>query len=552
MKKIWLKQYQEGVPAEVDPDFYSSLADLFIKSCDKYADRPAFRNFDAEISYRELSQLSSAFAAYLQQGLGLKKGDRVAIMLPNVFQYPVVLFGVLLAGLIAVNVNPLYTAPELIHQVNDAGAQTIIVLANFAHTVQEALPQTQLKNIIVTQVGDLLPWPKALVVNFVVQYFKKAIPSWFIPNAVRLKTALQQGKKFSFSPVTLNGEDIAFLQYTGGTTGVAKGAVLTHRNLIANVEQIAAWTKPVLTEGKEIIITPLPMYHVFSLTANCLFFLSCGAMNVLITNPRDIPGLIAELKKVPYTCITGVNTLFNALLNNRDFAKLDFRRLKIALGGGAAITSSVAERWQRVTGKVLLEGYGLTETSPLVCVNPFNLTTYNGSVGLPAPSTDVCIRDEAGKDLPLCQIGELCVKGPQVMKEYWHHPEETRKVFTEDGWLLTGDIARMDEHGFVYLVDRKKDLILVSGFNVYPNEIEEVIASHPGVLEVAVIAVPDTVTGEAVKAFVVRKDPNLTEGDLRAFCRTQLTSYKRPKYIEFRDALPKSPVGKVLRRLLRD
>lgn len=551
MEKIWLKQYQQGVPAEIDPDVYFSIADLFTKSCKKYAERPAFRNFDHQITYAELLRESEAFAAYLQRKLDLKKGDRIAIMLPNTLQYPIALFGAFLAGLVVVNINPLYTAPELIHQINDSGAETIVVLTNFAHVVQKAAPHTALKNIIITGMGDLLPWPKSLLVNLVVKYVKKLVPNWTFKKAISFKKILSEGKELRLNPVAINGEDIAFLQYTGGTTGVAKGAMLTHRNIIANVQQVVAWVKPNLVEGNEIIVTPLPLYHIFSLTANCLSFVCYGAMNLLITNPRDIPSFIGDLKKVPFTALTGVNTLFNALLNNADFAKLNFKTLKIALGGGAAVQKTVAEHWHEVTGKILYEGYGLTETSPVVTVIPLNYPHYNGSIGLPIPSTDISIRNDKGEEVSLGEVGELCVKGPQVMKGYWKNPDETRKILTEDGWLLTGDIARVDPEGFVYLVDRKKDIILVSGFNVYPNEIEGVLASHPAVLEVAVIGVPDPISGEAVKAFVVRKDEAVTSEELRAYCRERLTGYKIPKTIEFRETLPKSPIGKVLRRLLR-
>lgn len=551
MNKVWLQQYQHGVPAEINPDIYSSLVELFNNNCVKFADKPALSNFGSVLTYQEFARLSNCFAAYLQQKLHLKKGDRIALMMPNSLQYPIVLFGVLLAGLVIVNVNPLYTAPEFIHQINDAGAETIIVLANFAHLVAETLPQTKLKNIIVTELGDLFAWPKSLLMNFIVKHVKKMVPAYHFANAIPFKNIMQEGALLNFVPVAVTGDDIAFLQYTGGTTGVAKGAILTHRNMVANVEQVAAWVQPILQAGQEKIITALPLYHIFSLTANCLVFLHFGALNILITNPRDIPRFVAELKKTKFTAITGVNTLFNALLNNADFAKVDFSQMKISLGGGAAVQKSVAERWKAVTGRALLEGYGLTETSPVVCVCPMNMTEYNGSIGLPIPSTDITIRDADGKDMPLGEAGELCVKGPQVMRGYWQHPEETKKVFTEDGWLLTGDIAKVDEQGFVYIVDRKKDMILVSGFNVYPNEIEEVIAGFPGVLEVAVIGVPSNNSGEKIKAFVVRKDPGLTADALLQYCRQNLTAYKIPKLIEFRDSLPKSPVGKVLRRLLK-
>lgn len=553
MDKIWLKHYQAGVPAQINPDAYPSLNALFEECCARFADKKALSNFGVHLHYRELASLSSLFAAFLQQKLGLKKGDRFAIMLPNSLQYFIALFGALRAGLIVVNVNPLYTSFELAHQVTDAGADSIIVMANFAHTVQEALQlKTPLKNIIVTELGDLFPWPKRWLVNFVVKNIRKAIPKWSIPNATSFRHAMSCARKLSFKPVSLNGNDIAFFQYTGGTTGVPKAAMLSHRNLIANIEQIKAWGKPLLAEGEEIVITPLPLYHIFSLTANALAMFPFGVFNILITNPKDIPSFVKVLKKVPFTLITGVNTLFDALLHNPDFIKLDFSHLKIALGGGTAIQKSVADHWQQVTGKMLYEGYGLTEASPVVCVMPFNLKVQNGSIGLPIPSTDILLRDASGKEVPLGESGELCVKGPQVMQSYWNQPAETNKAFSPDGWLLTGDIARLDEQGFVYLIDRKKDLILVSGFNVYPNEIEDTLKSHPGVQEAAVVGIPDQKTGEAIVAFIVRDDPALTAEELIKFCREHLTGYKIPHQIEFRDTLPKSPVGKVLRRALRE
>lgn len=551
MDKVWLQHYQAGVPAKINPDAYSSLVAMFHESCEKFADHPAFSNLGTVITYRELAQLSQHFAAYLQQQLGLAKGDRIAIMLPNILQYPVVLFGALQAGLTVVNVNPLYTPPELAHQLQDSDAQTIVVLANFAHTVQSALPEIKLKNIIVTEIGDLFSWAKGLIVNSAVKYLKRMVPAWDLPGHILFKETLKIGEEKNFSPVTVSGDDLAFLQYTGGTTGIAKGAMLTHRNMVANVEQVVAWVRPAMVEGKEIIVTPLPLYHIFSLTANCLSFLCFGALNVLITNPRDISGFVKELKNIPFTALTGVNTLFNALLNNTDFINLNFSSLKVALGGGAAVQKSVAARWQAVTGKVLLEGYGLTEASPVVCVMPLNLTVYNGSIGLPISSTEITLLDDNGNTVTTGQRGELCVKGPQVMRGYWQRPDETQLVFTPEGWLRTGDIAQVDEEGFVYLVERKKDMILVSGFNVYPTEIEEIIAAHPGVMEVAVVGVPDVNSGEAVKAFVVRKDPNLTVEQLLDYCREHLTGYKLPRHIEFRETLPKSPVGKVLRRMLR-
>ncbi len=552
MDKVWLKSYQEGVPAEINPDAYPSLVALFDECCAKFADKRALGNLGTYLRYRELSDLSRAFAAFLQQKLGLKKGDRFAIMLPNTFQYYVALFGALRAGLIIVNVNPMYTAYELVHQVSDAGAETIIVLANFAHTVQRALVlNAPLKNIIVTELGDLFPLPKALLTDFVVKYIQRKIPAWSIPNAIFFKDAMARGRKLNLENVVLKGSDIAFFQYTGGTTGIPKAAMLSHRNMIANVGQIAAWVRPVLIEGEETIVTPLPLYHIFSLTANGLTLLHFGALNILITNPRDIPHFIAGLKKIPFSVITGVNTLFNALLNNSHFSELDFSRLKIGLGGGAAIQKSVADSWYKVTGKMLFEGYGLTEASPVVAIMPFNLKVHNSSIGLPVPSTEISLRDDEGKEVPIGEAGQLWVKGPQVMQGYWNQPEETRKAFSTDGWLLTGDVARIDEQGFLYLVDRKKDVILVSGFNVYPNEIEDVLASHPGVFEAAVIGVSDEKTGEAIKAFIVLKEPALSIDELLAYCRERLTKYKIPKHIEFRESLPKTAIGKVSRLKLR-
>lgn len=551
MDKIWLKYYQEGVPAEINVDAYSSLVELFEQCCHKFKDLPAFRNFGSEINYQELDTLSGAFAAYLQQKLGCQKGERVAIMMPNIMQYPVAFFGILRAGLIVVNVNPLYTVRELVHQINNAGAESIVVLANFAHIVQAALPQTSLKRVIITELGDLLAWPKSLMINFAVKYIKNKVPEWSMPQATLFKKAIAVGRTLKLNPITLQGTDIALLQYTGGTTGVAKGAMLTHRNIIANIEQMYAWSKPTLIEGKEVVITALPLYHIFSLTVSCLTFLKYGAINLLITDPRDIPHFVSELAKTPFTVILGVNTLFNALLNNTNFVRLNFHSLKIALGGGTAVQQATAEHWQKITGMPLLEGYGLTETSPVVCAVPLNITARKGGIGLPMPSTAIQICDENDREVAIGTAGELYVKGPQVMAAYWRQPEETRKVFTADGWLRTGDVARIDEEGFVYLLERKKDMILVSGFNVYPNEVEDVIASHPGVQEVAVIGVPDANSGEAVKAFIVKKDPALTAEMLATFCRQYLTGYKRPHYFEFCAALPKTSVGKILRRELR-
>lgn len=551
MEKIWLKYYPEGVPAEINPDAYQSLVEIFEQSCKEFSDLPAFYNMGTTFSFKQVEQGSRHFAAFLQQKLKLKKGDRVAIMLPNILQYPIVMFGALRAGLIVVNVNPLYKAPELLHQIKDAGVDTIIVLSNFAMVVQQAAVDKPLKNIIITEIGDLLPPLKAWLIYFVLKYVKRKIPSYQIPNAITFKEAMAEGENLSLQSVSFTNQDIAFLQYTGGTTGVAKGAMLTHRNLIANILQGENWFKEELKIGKEIVITPLPLYHIFSLTANCLLFTKLGGLNVLITNPRDPKSMIADMKKFKFTAMTGVNTLFNALLKNPDFAKLDFTSLKLSLGGGMAVQRAVAEHWQEVTKQVLLEAYGLTEAAPCVTINPPTLKAYNGSIGLPVCSTDVCFLDDNGREVPRGEPGELAIKGPQVMRGYWGNPEETQKVFTKDGWLLTGDIASIAENGFVHLLERKKDMILVSGFNVYPNEIEDVLVQIPGVVEAAVVGVADENAGEAVKAFIVKDDNNLSVDTIIKFCRERLTGYKIPKRIEFVKDLPKSNVGKILRRALR-
>lgn len=552
MEKIWLKSYPPGVPAEINPDAYQSLVEIIDKSCQKNADSPAFYNLGVTISYAELDKQTRYFAAFLQQVLHLKKGSRFAIMLPNVLQYPVALFGALRAGLIIVNVNPLYTPDELVHQVNNAGAETILVLANFAHVLEKALPRTtSIKNVLVTEVGDLFPALKRHLSRFVIKYIYRQMHPFHIPNAISFRSALQQGSKETLSPVEINNQDIAFLQYTGGTTGISKGAILTHRNLIANIEQADAWFKGLLEDKNEIIITALPLYHIFSLTANCLYFSKIGGLNVLITNPRDVSKAIKEMRKFKFTAITGVNTLFNALLKHKAFASVDFSRLRLSLGGGMAVQKIVAEKWQEVTKAPLLEAYGLTETSPCATINPSNLTGYNGTIGLPVSSTEVAILDEEGNELPLNMAGELAVKGPQVMQGYWQNPSETQKVFTPDGWLLTGDIASIDEKGYVRILERKKDMILVSGFNVYPNEVEDVLARLPGVREVAVVGIPDENSGEAVKAYVVMEDAKLTQEEVVKFARQHLTGYKVPRYVEFRKELPKTNVGKILRRALK-
>jgi long-chain acyl-CoA synthetase len=552
MEKIWLKSYPQGVPAEVDVDEFRSLGDLFERSVKRFADKTAYICMGKSMTYAELDALSMRFGAFLQGELGLPKGARVALMMPNVLQYPIAMFGALRAGYTIVNVNPLYTARELEHQLKDSGAEAIVILENFAHTLEHVRAQVPIRHVIVTSLGEMLGFPKGAIVNFVVRRVRKLVPPWRLDGHLSFTAALGRGAAHTLQPVEVGHDDTAFLQYTGGTTGVAKGAVLTHRNIVANLQQAHAWISPNVTEGREIIITALPLYHIFSLTANCLTFIKIGATNVLIPNPRDIPGFVKELSKHRFTVITGVNTLFNALLNNPDFAKLDFSSLRVALGGGMAVQQAVAEKWKAITGVQLVEAYGLTETSPAVTINPLNLKAFNHSIGLPISSTEVSIRDDDGIEQAIGQRGELCVRGPQVTPGYWNRPEETRRVFTADGFLRTGDIAVIDERGFVTLVDRKKDMILVSGFNVYPNEVEDVVANYPGVLEVAAIGVPDERSGEAVKIFVVRKDPALTAEALIAHCRESLTGYKVPHHVEFRDELPKSNVGKILRRELRE
>jgi long-chain acyl-CoA synthetase len=553
MDRIWLKHYPPGTPPEIDPGEYRSLAAMLARSCERFADKPAFTNMDVSITYRELDSLSRAFGAFVQNQLGLRKGDRLAIMLPNLLQYPVVLFGALRAGLIVVNVNPLYTASELEHQLVDSGARAIVVMENFAHTVAEVAPKTSLERVITTQAGDLFPPVKSLLVNLGVKYVKKLVPPWHIEGAVDLRAALRSGAAQRLSEPELSHEDTAFLQYTGGTTGVAKGAVLTHGNLVANLLQVSAWIGRNLEEGVETVVTPLPLYHVFSLTANLLTFVRWGANNVLITNPRDIPGLVAELKKIPFSVITGVNTLFNALLNAPGVRDIDASALKVVVGGGMAVQRAVAEKWQQIFGVPLLEGYGLTETSPVVCANPLDSKSYSGKIGLPIPSTEVSIRDDAGNELPPGTVGEICIRGPQVMKGYWNRPEQTAEAFLPGAWLRTGDMGEMDAQGYVRLTDRKKDMILVSGFNVYPNEIEDVAALHPGILESAAISMPDPSSGEAVMLVVVPRDLELTAEAVMAHCRKHLTGYKVPKQVVFRSKpLPKTPIGKVLRRVVRD
>ena len=550
MEKPWLKSYPPGVPAQIDLSGYRSIVDLLEQSCDKHKDRMAYHNMGAEISYSELDYLTRNFAASLQN-MGLQQGDRIALMMPNTLQYPVALFGALRAGLVIVNTNPMYTARELRHQLVDAGAKAIVVVENFASVLESVLDDVPLEHIITTGVGDLLDFPKSLLVNFVMRHVKKAVPAWKLPGSESFKDVLDKGKKLPLKPVNIAFEDIAFLQYTGGTTGVAKGAMLTHRNIVANLLQSRAWLAQLNDESHETIITALPLYHIFALTANCLTFLYLGGSNILISDPRDMAGFIKELDRHPFTAITGVNTLFNALLHTEGFANLDFSNLKMTLGGGMAVQKAVAEHWKRVTAVPLIEAYGLTETSPAACINPVTLESYNGYIGLPISSTEAAVIDEDGQFLPVGEAGELCIRGPQVMKGYWQRPEATEEVLDSDGWLHTGDIALMTEDGFFKIVDRKKDMILVSGFNVYPNEIEDVLALHPKVLEVAAIGTPDEKSGEVVSVFVVKKDESLTKEEVIAFCKENLTGYKRPRYVEFMKELPKSNVGKILRRELR-
>ncbi|HEY6241303.1 MAG TPA: long-chain-fatty-acid--CoA ligase [Burkholderiales bacterium] len=551
MDRIWLKHYPPGVPAEADYSAHRSIGELFVNTVAKYRDRPAYTNMGRTLSFGDLERLAGCFGAWLQ-AKGLARGARVAVMMPNCLQYPVCVFGILRAGFVVVNVNPLYTARELGHQLKDSGCDAIVILENFAHVLQQVVAQASLKHVVIAALGDLLGFKGALV-NFVLRRVKKMVPPWEIAGAIRFNSMIEEGSRSKLKPADVGHEDIAFLQYTGGTTGVSKGAVLLHRNILANLEQAAAWIKPVVKEDEpQAIITGLPLYHILSLTANCLLMMKAGGCNILITNPRDIPGFIRVLREHKFTMFTGVNTLFNALMNHPDFTKIDFSGLKVALGGGMAVQKAVADRWKKMTGCTLVEAYGLSETSPAVTINPLDLKDYNGSIGLPIPSTEVVLRGDDGKDVPLGSVGEICVRGPQVMRGYWNSPAETAKVLGPDGFFATGDIGVMDEKGYVRIVDRKKDMLIVSGFNVYPNEIEAVVVMHPGVLECAVIGVPDEHSGEVPKLFVVKRDPALTEDDLRKHCHANLTGYKRPKYIEFRKELPKTNVGKILRRALRE
>ncbi|RBP02707.1 long-chain acyl-CoA synthetase [Roseiarcus fermentans] len=552
MERIWLKSYPEGVPADINPTAYPSLGDFFAASVERFRDRVAYVSLKRTMTYGELDLRSRAFASYLLEVVGLPRGARVALMMPNLLQYPVALFGALRAGYVVVNCNPLYSPRELHHQLADSGAEAVVALENFAQTLEKAIAGTSVRVVVVTGVGDLIGGARGFLANFFVRRIQRAVPPFRLPQAVRFNRALAEGRARKAELPRIEPTDLAFLQYTGGTTGVPKGAMLTHRNMIANLQQVAAWIGPVVGEQGETFVTALPLYHVFALTVNAFVPTMIGANNLLIPDPRDLKSFVKALGDTPFTVITGVNTLFNALLHNPQFLRLDFSRLHVAVGGGMALQRAVAERWKQVTGKPLIEGYGLTETAPIAAVNPLTVEDYSGAIGLPAPSTDIAIRDTEGRDVPLGLPGELCIKGPQVMAGYWMRPDETANVMTADGFLKTGDIARMDERGYLYIVDRKKDMILVSGFNVYPNEIEDVVMSHPGVREVGAVGVPDDRSGEAVKIVVVRKHEGVTDADIIAHCRQHLTGYKTPRHVEFRDTLPRSPIGKILRRELKD
>ena len=552
MERIWLKSYPEGVPADINPTAYASIGDFFAANVERYRDRTAYVCLGRTMSYGELDRLSRAFASYLQTVARLPRGARVALMMPNLMQYPVALFGALRAGYAVVNCNPLYSPRELNHQLEDSGAEAIVVLENFAQTLEKAIGGTKVRVVVVTGVGDLLGRVRGLMTNFALRHIRRAVPAWRLLEAMRFTRALSLGRLQTVEFPPVKPGDIAFLQYTGGTTGVPKGAMLTHRNMIANLQQVHAWVGSSLGSAGEVFVTALPLYHVFALTVNCFVPLMVGANNLLIPNPRDVRAFVEALRRTPFTAISGVNTLFNTLLSDLEFLRLDFSRLHLAVAGGMAVQRAVAERWKQVTGKPIIEGYGLTETSPIAIANPLTIEDYTAAIGLPMPSTDIAIRDAAGRDVPLGEPGELCIKGPQVMAGYWNRPDETAQAMTEDGYLRTGDIARIDERGYVYIVDRQKDMIIVSGFNVYPNEIEDVVMTHPGVHEVGAIGVPDAKSGEAVKIVVVRKDATLTDAELIAHCRQFLTGYKTPRHVEFRDTLPRTPIGKILRRELRE
>jgi len=552
MEKIWLeKSYPPGVPFEIDADKYSSIVEMFHKYMKQYHDNVAFINMGAQITYGQLAVQAKAFSAYLQQDLGLVKGDKFAIMVPNMLQYPIAMFGALMAGLTVVNVNPLYTARELEHQLKDSGTKAILIIENFAHILENVIERTPVEHVITTAIGDRLGLVKGTFINKMVKYVKKEVPAFTLPSAVKFNTVLARGSKLPLTPVKVTGDDLAFLQYTGGTTGPSKGVMLTHRNMVANLEQTKATINPVIDGGKELVITAIPLYHIFSLTSNCLSFITFGGTNLLITNPRDMVGFVKEIAKYPFTAITGVNTLFNGLLNTPGFDQIDFSHLKASIGGGMSVQRPVAEHWHKVTGNRLLEGYGLTECAPTVTSSPYNQENYTGSIGIPVPSTDVRLVDENGVNVTLGEPGEVWVKGPQVMTGYYNRDDANAEVMT-DGWLATGDIATMDDNGFFKIVDRKKDMIIVSGFNVFPNEIEEVMVMHEGVLEAAAVGVENAASGEAVKVFIVRKDPSLDTQSIIAHSHKYLTKYKVPKFIEFIDELPKTNVGKVLRKELRN
>jgi len=552
MSHAWYSSYPDGIPHEIDVSAYNSLVDVFEYSCNEYANNPCFCNFGKTINYQQLDEYSRNFAAFLQHHLNLNKGDKFAIMMPNLLQNPVAIFGALRAGLTVVNVNPLYSAEELRHQLCDSETTGIIVLENFAHTLQQVIDKTPIKHVITTRMGDMLSFPKSTLINLVVKHVKKMVPSFELQGSHTFLDVLKIGKNLPYNRTEITQADYAFLQYTGGTTGVAKGAILTHGNMVANLQQASAWIEPFVEKGKEHIITALPLYHIFSLLANCMFFMKMGGLNHLITNPRDMKAFAKELKHSKFSVITGVNTLFNGLLNTPEFSTVDFSHLKLTLGGGMAVQKSVAEKWQEVTGATLLEAYGLTETSPAVCINPLTLTSYNGKIGLPIPSTEVCIQDDNNQMLPTGEIGEICIRGPQVTQGYYNRPDETAKVFDDDHWFHSGDLGFMDEHGYFEIVDRKKDMIIVSGFNVFPNEVEAVIACHNDVIEVGVIGIPDDGCGEIVMAVIVSRNPQLTHEDIVIHCESSLTRYKIPKRVEFVAEVPKTNVGKILRRELRD
>jgi len=552
LEKIWLKSYPEGIPADLPASEFRSVREMFESAFTAYPDRPAYTNMGTTMSFRQLDQLSMQFACYLQQELGLTRGERVAIMLPNILQYPVALCGIFRAGLVVVNVNPLYTARELEHQLGDSGAKCIIVLENFAHILEEVVKQTSVKQVVVTGVGDMLDFPKGVLSNFVLRHIKRSVPKYSLPGSCRFKTALETGALLQLSPVELGFADIAFLQYTGGTTGVSKGAMLSHRNMVSNIQQTIIWQADAYTEFESVIaITALPLYHIFSLQGNCLTVMAQGGLNVLITNPRDFEGFAKEISRYPFNLLTAVNTMFTALMNTPSFEKINFSTLRVCIGGGMAVQPAVAKEWRERTGGPILQGYGLTETSPAAIVNPIG-AEFSGAIGLPLPSTEVSIRDDDDKELGIDEAGEICIKGPQVMEGYWRRPAETENVMLPGGWLRTGDIGRIDARGYVFIEDRKKDMILVSGFNVYPNEIENIVVEMDDILEAAAIGIADEHSGEAVKIYAVRKNDSVTEQDVLDYCRKNLTNYKRPRSVEFRDELPKTNVGKILRRALRD